>query len=41
LRKLLLDPARRQQLGDAARQYVGDRHTVTTLVRTMETVYQE
>jgi glycosyltransferase involved in cell wall biosynthesis len=41
LRKLLLDPARRQQLGDAARQYVRDRHAVDTLVQTMETVYRE
>jgi glycosyltransferase involved in cell wall biosynthesis len=40
LRKLLLDPARRQQLGDAARQYAQGRHSVDTLVQTMETVYR-
>jgi glycosyltransferase involved in cell wall biosynthesis len=41
LRKLLLDPARRQRLGGAARQFVRDHHSVGTLVRTLETVYQE
>jgi glycosyltransferase involved in cell wall biosynthesis len=41
LRKLLLDPAHRQRLGDAARQHVRDHHPVNTLVRTMETVYRE
>jgi len=41
LRKLLLDPARRQRLGGAARQFVRDHHSVGTVVRTLETVYQE
>jgi glycosyltransferase involved in cell wall biosynthesis len=41
LRKLLLDPDRRQRLGDAARHQVRDHHAVDTLVRTMETVYRE
>jgi glycosyltransferase involved in cell wall biosynthesis len=41
LRKLLLDPVRRQRLGEAARQSVRDRHSVGTLVQTMETVYRE
>jgi glycosyltransferase involved in cell wall biosynthesis len=41
LRKLLLDPARRQRLGDTARQQVRQHHAIDTLVRTMETVYGE
>ncbi|HKB05909.1 MAG TPA: glycosyltransferase family 4 protein [Gemmataceae bacterium] len=41
LRKLLLDPARRRLLGDAARDYVREHHPVDTLVRTMEAVSRE
>jgi glycosyltransferase involved in cell wall biosynthesis len=39
IRNLLLDPAERHQLGDAARQYVRERHAVEMVVRMLETVY--
>lgn len=41
LRKLLLDPGRRRDLGEAAAQFVREHHAVGTLVRTLETIYRE
>ena len=41
IRKLLLDPAERRRLGDAAREHVRERHAVATVVRMLETVYLE
>lgn len=38
-RKLLLDPEERRRLGEAARQFVRERHTVERVVRMLETVY--
>jgi glycosyltransferase involved in cell wall biosynthesis len=41
LRQLLLDPARRQALGQAARAHVRARHAVDTVVQAMEAVYRD
>ena len=39
VRKLLLDPEGRRQLGDTARDHVREGHSVGTVVRAMETIY--
>jgi glycosyltransferase involved in cell wall biosynthesis len=41
VRQLLLDPAERRRLGEAARAYVRERHQVATVVQMLETVYGE
>jgi glycosyltransferase involved in cell wall biosynthesis len=41
IRTLLLDPAERRRLGDAARHYVREGHAVETVVRMLETVYAD
>jgi glycosyltransferase involved in cell wall biosynthesis len=41
VRQLLLDPAERRQLGEAARAYVRERHQVATVVQMLETVYRD
>jgi glycosyltransferase involved in cell wall biosynthesis len=41
VRQLLLDPAERRRLGEAARTYVREHHPVATVVQTLEAIYQD